>query len=127
LTCWVALKDAEVLPGRVENHYAVPRRILERWIMEIRQGLSSVLDPSENIPSLLRQEKERARGGKKDGTVSVLSVEIAGVKEHLLGISQAYAAKGAVELATNTPKSKHSFWLLVSTFPAPPGILPVVV
>jgi hypothetical protein len=60
LTCWVALKDAEVLPGRVENHYAVPHRILERWNMEIRQGVSTVPDPSENVRSLLRQEKERA-------------------------------------------------------------------
>jgi hypothetical protein len=108
LTCWVALKDAEVLPGRVENHYAVPHRILERWNMEIRQGVSNVLDPSENVRSLLRQEKERARGGKKDGTVSVLSEEIASVKELLLGISQAYAAKGAAELAANTPKSEYT-------------------
>jgi hypothetical protein len=51
-----------------------------------------VLDPSENVRCLLRQEKERARGGKKDGTVSVLSEEIAGVKELILSISQAYAA-----------------------------------
>ncbi|KAF1945254.1 hypothetical protein EJ02DRAFT_509704 [Clathrospora elynae] len=108
LTCWVALKDGEVLPGRVENHYTVPHRILERWNMEIRQGVSSVLDPSENVQSLLRQEKERARGGKKDGTVSVLSEEIAGVKELLLRISQAYAAKGAAELAANIPKSEYA-------------------
>ncbi|KAF1935287.1 hypothetical protein EJ02DRAFT_471311 [Clathrospora elynae] len=80
LTCWVALKD----------------------------GVSSVLDPSENVRSLLRQEKERARGGKKDGTVSVLLEEIAGVKELLLRISQAYAAKGAAELAANIPKSEYA-------------------
>ena len=56
-TCWVALRDGELLPGREHNHFRVSLPILRNWNTELLNGRSTVEDPSENIRAQLRQHK----------------------------------------------------------------------
>jgi hypothetical protein len=100
LTCWVALRDGEDLPGRVENHYKVTKGVLDIWNREIRRGMSQVDDPSENIRTLLRQERERRRAVKREELSPVLNE----VNATLTELARLYAAKAQAELAASAPR-----------------------
>jgi hypothetical protein len=104
-TCWVALRDGEGLPGRVENHYKVTKGILDIWNRELRRGLSDVDNPSENVRTLLRQERERRRTVKKDEASPVLNE----VNATLTELARLYAAKAQAELAASAPRQYVPF------------------
>jgi hypothetical protein len=103
--CWVALREGEGLPGRVENHYRVTKGILDIWNREIRRGLSDVEDPSETIRTLLRQERERRRTVKKDKALPILNE----VNATLTELARLYAAKAQAELAASAPREYVPF------------------
>jgi hypothetical protein len=98
--CWVALRDGEGLPGRVENHYKVTKGMLDIWNRELRRGLCTVEEPSENVRTLLRQERERRRTVKKDEASPVLNK----VNATLTELARLYAAKAQAELAASAPR-----------------------
>jgi hypothetical protein len=103
--CWVALREGEGLPGRVENHYKVTKGILDIWNRELRRGLCHVEDPSENIRTLLRQERERRRTVKKGEASPVLNE----VNATLTELARLYAAKSQAELAASAPRGYVPF------------------
>ncbi|KAF2629485.1 hypothetical protein BU25DRAFT_22733 [Macroventuria anomochaeta] len=68
-TCWAPSGDAH----RVEDHHKVPQPVAEIWAREVRQGMCTVNEPSENIRGLLVQEKARSRA-PRNLTVDAIAV-----------------------------------------------------
>jgi hypothetical protein len=105
-TCWVAgLEPDDRGPGRVENHYPVPKGVLDIWNREIRRGVSTAQDPSENLRTLLRQERERRRSGRRDNNnnIEILSE----VSSTLRELARLYGAKAQAELAAAAPPAEY--------------------
>jgi hypothetical protein len=84
----------------VENHYKVTKGVLDIWNRELRRGLCSVEEPSENIKTLLRQKREERRGVKKDELSPILNE----VNATLTALASLYAAKAEAELTASAPQ-----------------------
>jgi hypothetical protein len=78
----------------------VTKGVLDIWNRELRRGLCSVEEPSENIKTLLRQERERRRGVKKDELAPILNE----VNATLTALASLYASKAEAELAASAPR-----------------------
>lgn len=119
--CWVALREGEALPGRVEQHYPVRHNVLYVWNREIRMNISTVLEPSETVRALLRQERERRRTGMRGearGEAGGASTsDMADVKELLSGLIKVYSTKAAAELAAQTYPVASSYVPFGSKYP----------
>ena len=106
--CWVDLREGERLPGRVERHYPVPNKPLEKWLDDINNRVCTIEDPSERVRALLRQYRERSvnskqsRGMQHQQMVELQQQELdklSRLQATIESLTELYTAKSVAEIS----------------------------